>query len=124
MRGLILKYAAHIDFVVPDYALQEATEQLPAILQRRGISLALGLAILDSLNALLHTIEAEAYAPLEAPARQRLARRDPDDWPILAAALLLECPIWTEDTDFFGCGVATWTTENVEIFLSKAPADT
>jgi hypothetical protein len=26
------------------------------------------------------------------------------------------CPIWTEDTGFFGCGVATWTS-HLEIFL-------
>lgn len=38
-------------------------------------------------------------------------------WPILACALALHCPIWTEDTDFFGCGAATWTSNNIEIFL-------
>jgi hypothetical protein len=37
--------------------------------------------------------------------------------PILTSALALGCPIWTDDTDFFGCGVATWTCNNVEIFL-------
>jgi predicted nucleic acid-binding protein len=53
-------------------------------------------------------------------ASKRLARRDEDDWPILAAALALRCPIWTEDTGFFGCGVATWTTDRVELFLAEA----
>ena len=52
-------------------------------------------------------------------ARQRMDRRDKDDWPILAAALALDCPIWTEDTDFFGCGVATWTTDRVELYLKQ-----
>jgi predicted nucleic acid-binding protein len=55
---------------------------------------------------------------MEAIARQRLARRDEDDWPILACALVLGYPIWTEDTDFFGCGVATWTTDRVELYLA------
>jgi hypothetical protein len=32
---------------------------------------------------------------------------------------MLGCPIWTEDTDFFGCGVATWTTDRVEIYLAE-----
>ena len=54
-------------------------------------------------------------------ARQRIARRDEDDWPVLACALALDCPIWTEDTDFFGCGVATWTTDRVELYLERAP---
>jgi predicted nucleic acid-binding protein len=52
-------------------------------------------------------------------ARQRLQGRDPEDWPVLATALLIGCPIWTEDTDFFGAGVATWTTDRVELFLQS-----
>lgn len=31
----------------------------------------------------------------------------------------LKCDIWTEDADFFGTGVATWTTSRVEIFLKQ-----
>ena len=45
--------------------------------------------------------------------------RDPEDWPILASALALGCPIWTEDTDFFRCGVATWTSDRVRLFLER-----
>src|ERR1035441_7435280 len=55
-----------------------------------------------------------------AGARERVGQRDPDDWPILAAALALRCPIWTEDTDFFGCGVATWTSNRVRVFLRRS----
>jgi predicted nucleic acid-binding protein len=50
------------------------------------------------------------YADFETEARTRLTSHGPDDrddWPILAAALALGCQIWTEDTDFFGYGVAT-----------------
>ena len=45
--------------------------------------------------------------------------RDGEDWPILAAALALDCPIWTEHIDFFGCGVATWTTDRIEFYLDE-----
>jgi len=38
-------------------------------------------------------------------------------WPILPAALAVGCPIWTEDTDFFGCGVATWTSNRIKLYL-------
>jgi predicted nucleic acid-binding protein len=54
---------------------------------------------------------------MEEDAKKRLFGRDLDDWPVLATALVLVCPIWTEDTDFFGTGVATWTTDRVELFL-------
>ena len=33
------------------------------------------------------------------------------------SALSLGCAIWTEDTDFFGTGVAVWTSSRIEIFL-------
>jgi hypothetical protein len=33
--------------------------------------------------------------------------------------LALGCPIWTEDTDFFGCGVAIWTSNNIGMFLAE-----
>ncbi|WP_409409226.1 PIN domain-containing protein [Acidithiobacillus ferriphilus] len=49
--------------------------------------------------------------------KARIARRDERDWPAVAASLLLDCPIWTEDRDFFGAGVAAWTTETISIYL-------
>lgn len=49
----------------------------------------------------------------------RIGARDPEDWPVLACALAADCPIWTEDADFFGAGVATWTTANIELFLAE-----
>ncbi len=36
----------------------------------------------------------------------------------------LQCPIWTEDADFFGTGVATWTTDRVELLLHELGAAT
>ncbi|MHB1374958.1 MAG: PIN domain-containing protein [Thauera sp.] len=46
--------------------------------------------------------------------RAVFGQRDERDWPGLAAALLMNCPIWTEDQDFFGAGIPTWTTAIVE----------
>lgn len=55
---------------------------------------------------------------VETQARARIGHRDERDWPGLAAALLMNCPIWTEDQDFFGIGIPTWTTATVEIYLA------
>jgi predicted nucleic acid-binding protein len=65
----------------------------------------------------MEVIGSDVYGKFEAEARERLRQRDPEDWPILASALALGCPVWTEDTDFFGCGVATWTSSTVLTFL-------
>jgi len=115
---LLRKYAKHVEFLAPDTAFQEAREQLPGILERRGVPAAPAMATLDALAGSVQTVESETYARFETLARQRIDRRDEDDWPVLAAALALGCSIWTEDTDFFGCGVATWTTDRVELYLA------
>jgi predicted nucleic acid-binding protein len=57
------------------------------------------------------------YEGHEKLARERIDRRDPRDWPVVAVALLLKIPVWTEDQDFFGSGVSTWTTDRVELYL-------
>jgi predicted nucleic acid-binding protein len=60
--------------------------------------------------------QAELFAA-EPEAMARIGQRDQADWPAVAGALQFDCPVWTEDEDFFGSGVATWTTATVEIFL-------
>jgi hypothetical protein len=57
------------------------------------------------------------HAGLQTQALQRVALRDADDWPVLACAMTIGCPVWTEDADFFRTGVATWTTDQVELYL-------
>ncbi len=106
--------------MAPDVAFQEAREHLPGILESRKIPVDPAMTTFDLLTRSGQTVEAETYATFEAVARERIEKRDEDDWPVLAAALALGCPIWTEDTDFFGCGVATWTTDRVELYLAKA----
>lgn len=71
------------------------------------------------MTALGTIVGQQLYGDFEAAARKRLGARDPEDWPILAAALALRCPIWTEDADFFGCGVATWTSASIGNFLGE-----
>ena len=56
------------------------------------------------------------YLAAEAEARWRIARAQ-NDWSSVALALILEAGIWTEDRDYFGCGLATWTTDTLTRFL-------
>ena len=118
-RALLAKYGERIEFVAPDVAFDEARKRLPEVIEGRKLETEPFMNYFDSLANVVRTVERETYSGFEAIARQRLVRRDENDWPILAAALALRCPIWTEDTDFFGCGVATWTTDRVELHLSE-----
>jgi predicted nucleic acid-binding protein len=78
------------------------------------------LAVLDSLSRIVQSVTSDTYSAFEHSARKRLIGRDIDDWPVLATALALRFPIWIEDSDFFGAGIATWTTDRVELFLQDA----
>jgi predicted nucleic acid-binding protein len=119
VRSLLVRYGAAVQFPAPETAFEEAREHLPEILSRRMIPLSDGLAVLDSLAEIVQTVSSDSWSAFEVDARQRLAGRDEDDWPVLAAGLALNCPIGTEDSDFFGTGIATWTTDRVELFLQR-----
>ncbi len=103
----------------PDIAYADAAKYLPPLLRKKGkpdTDLPGALAYLQSL---IQPILQDSYGLFEEEARQRLRGRDEEDWPVLAAALALSCAIWTEDTDFFGTGIAVWTSDRIEIFLKE-----
>jgi predicted nucleic acid-binding protein len=117
VRRILETHSDSVSFFVPEIAYAEAEEHAALVLKRGGDP-SKAVRLLRSLAALGTVVRGDLYGDFEAEARKRLAARDPDDWPILAAALALDCPIWTEDTDFFGCGVATWTSASIDSFLT------
>ena len=67
---------------------------------------------IDFAEAYVQVIAQSFYISFEQTARPRIPR-DPDDWHTVALALALSADIWTQDKDFLGCGVATWTTDTL-----------
>lgn len=118
-RALLETYGESASFYVPAAAYMEAEEHLAALMVRRGGEPEKALTLLRALRGLVDLVDADVYGAFEREARERLGARDPEDWPVLATALAIGCPIWTEDADFFGCGVATWSSGRVEIFLKR-----
>lgn len=119
VRTLIEQHAGSVPMYAPESAFQEVREHLPSVFERRGLSPAVALLVFERLTGMVSSLPEEFYTAAESEARARLGRRDPEDWPVLACALMLECPIWTEDTDFFGSGVPTWTTATIEPYLAS-----
>jgi predicted nucleic acid-binding protein len=117
VREVIETYAGQATFFVPEVAYAEAEENLPSLVIKRDGDPERTLRFLRSMRGLVELIGSQVYGEFESEARERIGGRDPEDWPILASALAIGCPIWTEDTDFFGCGVPTWTTGRVAMFL-------
>ena len=118
VREIIFRYAATIKFFAPEVAYEDARKYLPALLEKRGLRSAPALRVVDSLEAVIRPVSFEFYADMQKQALQRIAIRDAGDWPILACAMTLGCPVWTEDADFFGSGVATWTTDRIELYFA------
>ncbi|MBI2916517.1 MAG: nucleotide-binding protein [Chloroflexi bacterium] len=119
--AILETYADRVHFLAPEVAFTEVRGHLPDILVKRGLPRETATQLIDDvlerLTGLVTPVPHEVYVDSEAEARRRLAGRDEADWPFVALALVLGCPIWTEDRDFFGSGVATWTTDRVEVYL-------
>ncbi|WP_245927344.1 PIN domain-containing protein [Aphanothece hegewaldii] len=88
-------------------------------IQKRNLPTEDVLEVLERLTCFVQLVDSSLYSLYEQEAKQRIAVRDVDDWSVVAVALMLECPIWTEDTDFFGTGIATWTSDRVYLYLGQ-----
>jgi predicted nucleic acid-binding protein len=119
VRQLLETYEDEARFYTPEVCFQDAHRYIPIVSNRRGLDADLGLSVLDHVGRLVERVDLSLYEDYEVSARGRIELRDPDDWPVVALALLLDLPIWTEDQDFFGTGIATWTTDRVELYLRQ-----
>jgi predicted nucleic acid-binding protein len=118
VRELILAHSSEVCFFAPDVAYADARKYLPALLKKRGVSPDAAMAVLNLLEPIVRPMASELYESHRDVALQRIAARDADDWPVLACAMALNCPVWTEDADFFGSGVATWTTDRIALYFA------
>lgn len=120
VRELLESYEDSAVFYSPDVCFEDARRYIPDIALRRRFDAEIALDLLDQVALIVEAVDRSLYERYEEIARARITFRDPDDWPVVAAALMLKAPIWTEDQDFFGTGVATWTSNRVEIYLRES----
>lgn len=118
VRELLVDNSNRVQFFSPDVAYADARKYLPPLLEKRGVNSESAMAVLDALECLVWPLERGIYEGFKTQALQRISMRDADDWPVLACAMTIGCPVWTEDADFFGTGVATWTSDRVELYLA------
>ena len=114
---LLETYEDVAGFYSPDVCFAEAEKYIPDVAKRRGLNSALARSILQDVTGIIQPVDKSLYESHEKLARERIQCRDPRDWPVVAVALMLGLPVWTEDQDFFGSGIPTWTTDRVELYL-------
>ena len=99
-----------------DEAQHELAKRFTAIAERTGASPESATEqhtqAVQLAEAYVQIVPQTYYVSFEKTARRRVPR-DPDDWHTVALALALSADIWTQDGDFLGCGVATWTTDTL-----------
>lgn len=77
-------------------------------------------ARLTLLAKLVTILEPDDYEHKESRARERLSDAGQKDWPVLAAALAIDAPIWSNDKHLWGTGVAVWLTRNIKFLEVEA----
>jgi predicted nucleic acid-binding protein len=117
VRGLLEEHIATTQFFTPDECYLDARKYLPPLFEKRNLPAQEALDVLEQLTCLIEVVDYDLYSFYEEQAKQRIAMRDINDWTIVALVLTLDCPIWTEDTGFFGAGVATWTSDRVHLLV-------
>lgn len=102
----------------------ELPRRIAAFVRHRRLDAALGAELagrsVEAIEANLVIVDEALYAAVEDEARAR-SLGDPHDWPVVATALALSTSVWTNDNDFLGTGVPTWTTETLQRWLERHP---
>ena len=119
--AILEAFEDEVTFFSPDVCVSDAGRNISEICKKHGFDELLALRILKRVERIVEVAEQRTYTKEQRDALERIQDRDPDDWPVIAVALSLNLPIWTEDRDFFGCGVATWITNTVEITCATDP---
>lgn len=88
--------------------LAEVREYLPVMASLYDLLPEVLEAQLRLLN--LEPLDQDQYQRTVPDARRRIGQRDPDDVDLLALALFLEIPVWSNDNDFEEAGVEWYTT--------------
>lgn len=117
-----------LELFLPEQMWSEYRVELPrrlaAFARRRTLEPAVRDEMVTACLAAVETnvivLDEAIYAAAEVEARAR-SLRDHTDWPVVASALVLSADIWTNDNDFLGTGIATWTTDSLRRWLERNP---
>jgi len=108
---LILQHPDVEEVLTAEETLDEVQEYAPVLAKKNRLHEDVVLLAVATLPVTV--VERKLYTPAIAEASKRIGQRDPDDIPILALALTLNVPLWSNDKDFRDTGVDWYTTERL-----------
>jgi predicted nucleic acid-binding protein len=88
--------------------VDEVREYLPSVAEEQGLDSNKVLALFEAFEIEEHPVG--IYQAKLEEARRQIWKRDPDDVELLALALSLGIPVWTNDKDFEDTKVERYTT--------------
>jgi predicted nucleic acid-binding protein len=109
--NLILQHPEVEEIFTAEETLDEVQEYALGLARKKRLREDMVLLAVATLPVTV--MDRNIYAPGIAEASRRVGRRDPDDIPILALALTLNVPLWSNDKDFKDVGVEWFTTERL-----------
>ena len=109
--NLILQHPEVDEVLTTEETLEEVQEYAVGLARKKRLPEDLVLFAVATLPVTV--VERKIYDSGIAEASRRIGQRDPDDIPILALALTLKVPLWSNDKDFKDVGVEWYTTERL-----------
>ena len=104
----ILQHPDVEEIFTAEATLAEVQEYALSLAKKRGLSLDALLLAMATLP--ISVVERGVYASAFPRARKLIAQRDPDDVDILARAIHMKLPLWSNDNDFEEADIEWYTT--------------
>jgi predicted nucleic acid-binding protein len=107
-RARLILEDPEVEVLTSKATFAEVEEYAAHLAKKRGLPQDVLLLAVAALPVAV--VEGDLYAAAVPEAARRIGGRDPDDVEILALALCLDVPIWSNDRDFEDAGVEWYTT--------------
>ena len=104
----VLRHTAIEEILTTEATLAEVQEYATQLAQKKHLPV--DVVLLAAATLPVTIVPRSAYASSLSDARRRIGRRDPDDIELLALALHLDLPVWSNDSDFQVAGIVWYTT--------------
>jgi predicted nucleic acid-binding protein len=109
--GLVLTHPQVRQVFTTEHTFSEVEEYVPVLARQKRLPSDILLLAMAALPVAL--VSRGQYAKSLAEATKRIGRRDPEDIELLALALQLQIPIWSNDRHFERLHVDVFTTERL-----------